>query len=153
MRVFCETPPHSTVRWITVCGSRPGMPEAACRRRPKRCAFCRSWSTAGPPSTCTTGVLMLNWRKFVNAPESSLIECSPRVMRKYAADRPLAHGSVNKCNDSAEWAEHARPLQAPTTTLAGAGPARPDSVVFGLFRPARVMTRLLLLLALVAVGS
>ena len=37
-----------------------------------------------------------------------------------------AHGSVNKCNDSAECADHARPLQALTTTLVGSGHARPD---------------------------
>src|SRR5712691_5130700 len=104
-----------------------------------------------------TGVLMLNWRKFVSAPESSLIECSAEMMRKYAADGPLANASVKKSCDSAEWAEHARPLQAFTTSLVGVGHARRgfdrEGVVAGLFQPARVMARVLLLLALVAAAS
>src|SRR6476619_3695420 len=39
---------------------------------------------------------MLNWRKFANAPERSLIECSAnKMMTKYAADGPLAHARVS----------------------------------------------------------
>jgi len=34
-------------------------------------------------------------------------------------------------NAYAEWAEHARPLQALVTTLVGVGHARPDYLVIG----------------------
>lgn len=73
---------------------------------------------------------MLNWRKFVSAPESSLIECSAKMTTNYAADGTTLESA-------SRLPSHDR-----------------EGVVAGLFQPAaRTLTRVLLLLVLVTAAS